>query len=161
MTAATFYRATVAGLMATFVMTLTGFWLDGLGLPGLDVGAMIAESTGHGWTWGNLAHFVNGALLGLIYVQWVRDRLPGNALVKGVGYGILTTLAAAIVVVPLAAGAGVFFSNTPVPGAMVAASTIAHLACGISLEMSYGVAERGARTGSAGTVDQPAQRARV
>ncbi|MFW6090168.1 MAG: hypothetical protein ACODAB_10470, partial [Gemmatimonadota bacterium] len=142
MTAGTFYRATVAGLIATFVMTLTGFWMSGLGLPQLDVGGMIAESTGHGWTWGNFAHFVNGALLALIYVQWVRDRLPGNALVRGIGYGILTTLAAAIVVVPLAADAGIFFSNTPMPGAMVAASTVAHLAFGLSLEIAYGVAER-------------------
>ena len=73
----------------------------------------------------------------------------------------MTTLAAAIVVVPLAAGAGIFFSNTPMPGAMVAASTVAHLAFGVSLEIAYGVAERGAAAESNVAAPEPAARRRV
>lgn len=142
-----FIRATIAGLIATFVMTLTGFWIDGIGLPQMDVGAMLAESSDHGWTWGNLAHFVNGVLLALIYVQWIRPNLPGNWIVKGIVYGILTTLAAAIVVAPLAAGVGIFFSKTPMPVAMTIASTIVHLAYGLALALSYEVAVNGRKIG--------------
>jgi uncharacterized membrane protein YagU involved in acid resistance len=149
-----FFRATIAGLIATFVMTMTGFWVDGIGLPQMDVGATLAESSDHGWTWGNLAHFINGVLLALIYVQWVRPNLPGNWIVKGIAYGILATLASAIVVAPLAAGAGIFFSKTPIPVAMTTASTIVHLAYGLALALSYEVAVRGAEVrGPLGAAD--------
>ncbi len=34
-----FWKTVVAGLIATYVMTMTGFWQSGLGLAALDVGA--------------------------------------------------------------------------------------------------------------------------
>lgn len=63
---------------------------------------------------------------------------------KGIAYGILTTLAAGVVIAPSAAGAGIFFSRTPEPLAMASASTIAHLAYGLALALSYDVAAHGA-----------------
>ena len=39
-----FWKTVVAGLIATYVMTMTGFWQSGLGLAALDVGAMITDS---------------------------------------------------------------------------------------------------------------------
>ncbi len=37
-----FWKTVVAGLVATYVMTVTGFWQSGLGLAAMDVGAMLA-----------------------------------------------------------------------------------------------------------------------
>ena len=39
-----FWKTVVAGLIATYVMTMTGFWQSGLGLAAVDVGAMITGS---------------------------------------------------------------------------------------------------------------------
>jgi len=152
------FRATVmAGAIATFVMTMTGFWQAGLGLPAMDVGAMLTGSLNaahgdggpYGPVAGNLAHLVNGVVLALIFVAFLQHRLPGGWLLQGVIYAALTTLAAALVVVPLAAGAGVFFSNTPIPGQMTLASTAIHLAYALALTLSLEVAGVGARGGGA------------
>lgn len=141
----------VAGLVATFVMTMTGFWQAGLGLPPMDVGAMLAgsmnvggDSEAYGIVAGNLAHFANGVVLALIFVAFLQWRLPGGWMLQGVIYAVVTTLAAALVVVPLAAGAGVFFSNTPMPGPMTVASTVIHVAYGLSLTLALEVGGVGA-----------------
>lgn len=146
-----FMATVVAGVVATFVMTMTGFWQAGLGLPAVDVGGMLAgsfngahaEARPYGVVAGNLAHFVNGVVLALIFVAFLQRRLPGGWLLQGLAYAILTTLAAALVVVPLAAGAGIFFTNTPMPGQMTLASTVVHLAYGISLTLALEVAGHG------------------
>lgn len=147
----TFGATVTAGLVATFVMTMTGFWQAGLGIPAVDVGGMLAGSMNgahadgqpYGVVAGNLAHFANGVVLALIFVAFLRDRLPGGWIVQGVIYAVLTTLAAAVVVVPLAAGAGIFFSNTPMPGPMTLASTVVHVAYGLSLTLTLEVAGAG------------------
>lgn len=137
-----------AGLVATFVMTMTGFWQSGLGLPAVDVGAMLAGSMNgahaaaepYGVAAGNLVHLANGVILALIFVAFLQRRLPGGWILQGVIYALLTTLAAVVVVAPLAAGVGIFFSNTPMPGAMTLASTVVHLAYGLSLTLALEVA---------------------
>lgn len=146
---ATFGTTVAAGVIATFVMTMTGFWQAGLGLPAVDVGAMLTGSMNaahgdgglYGPVAGNLAHFANGIVLALIFVAFLQRRLPGGWIVQGLIYAVLTTLAAGLVVVPLAAGAGVFFSNTPMPGKMTLASTTIHLAYGLALTLSLAVAD--------------------
>lgn len=144
----TFGATVAAGLVATFVMTMTGFWQAGLGLPAVDVGGMLAGSMNgahadgqpYGIVAGNLAHFANGVILALIFVALLQERLPGGWILQGLIYAVLTTLAAALVVVPLAAGAGIFFTNTPMPGPMTLASTVVHLAYGLSLTLSLDAA---------------------
>lgn len=44
------------------------------------------------------------------------SRVPGSWFVQGVIHGIITTFATVVIVVPLAAGVEIFFSNTPEPG---------------------------------------------
>ncbi len=34
-----FWKTVIAGLIANYVMTMTGFWQSGLGLAAIDVGA--------------------------------------------------------------------------------------------------------------------------
>lgn len=137
MSPANFWRATVAGFLATYVMTMTGFWQAGVGLPKLDTAATLAANMGHGYAWGMAAHFLNGTILALIYATWFYDRLPGGRLAKGVVYGLILTLVAWVVVGPLVSPAGPFFLNTPAPLMMLAGSLIVHLGYGIALGLSY------------------------
>ena len=128
-------------------MTITGFWQSGLGLPPIDVGAMLAQNMTaahpeqpYGLLAGNIVHVLNGILLALLWVVFGRPYLRANWFIEGVVYGLITTLAAALVVVPLVAGAGLFFSNTPVPVMMTLASLSIHLAYGLTLGLSLEMA---------------------
>ncbi|MDP6491263.1 MAG: DUF2938 family protein [Kiritimatiellia bacterium] len=131
-----------AGFIATFVLTMTGFWQAGIGLPKMDVGAMLAGSMGQAYAWGVLAHFIIGIILALMYVQWFRAWLPGPDLLRGLIYGVIACVAAALIVVPLATAstempAGVFFSNTDNAGGRIIGCLIMHVLYGISLGIAY------------------------
>ena len=149
-----FWKTVVAGLIANYVMIMTGFWQSGLGLAAVDVGAMITGSMTaahpdepYTLVAGNLAHFANGVVLALIWVAFLQERVPGNWILQGLVYALLTTLAAWTVVAPLAFGVGFFFTNTPAPGWMMLATLVVHLAYGLSLTLSLKVAGvRSART---------------
>lgn len=161
----TFWATVVAGLVATFVMTMTGFWQGTLGpLQHMDVGAMLAGSMnlGHedpryGIVAGNVVHYLNGVILALIFVAFLQNVTPGGWLVQGIVYGILLWIAAGLIVVPLATGtqAGLFFLNTPMPGSMLLSSLTFHLAYGVALTLSLqaaGIAPEKARAeGGAGS----------
>ncbi len=80
-----FWKTVVAGLIANYVMTMTGFWQSGLGLATIDVGAMIAGSmtaahpdAPYTLVVGNLVHFANGVILALIWVTFLQKRVPGE-----------------------------------------------------------------------------------
>lgn len=144
----TFWKTVVAGLVATYVMSLTGFLQSGLGLAAVDPAAMLAKSMTaahpslpYGLFAGNLMHYANGIILALVWVVFLQRLVPGNWIVQGIVYAILTSLAADVVVAPLAAGVGIFFLNTPAPGMMMLASTVAHLAYALTLTLSLKVAE--------------------
>ncbi|MDX2019005.1 MAG: hypothetical protein SF187_02095 [Deltaproteobacteria bacterium] len=143
-----YIRVAFAGLIATFVMTMIGFWQAGVGLPAIDVGAMLTasmnrahEGTPYGFWAGNLAHFANGVLLAYIFVFLVRDHLPRGWLVQGLAYALLTTLVAGLVVVPLASPAGVFFVNAPNTVMMALASFIVHIAYALALTATLRIIE--------------------
>ncbi len=141
-----FLRAMVAGFIATYVMTMTGFWQAGIGLPKMDPAGMMAAQMGQGYGWGQAAHFLNGIILALIYARWLYGLLPGAPLLKGVLFGIMATIAAVVAVVPLISASmptpvGIFFSNTPMPGAMLLGALIGHLAYGVALGLAYCPAE--------------------
>ena len=96
---------------------------------------------------GNLANFANGVILALIWVVFLQKRVPGNWIVQGLVYALITQLAAWVVVAPLAFGVGLFFANTPTPGRMMLATAAVHVAYGLSLTLSLQVAGvRAART---------------
>ncbi len=52
MTQANFLRAVVAGFIATYVMTMTGFWQAGIGLPKMDPAGLMARQMGQAYGWG-------------------------------------------------------------------------------------------------------------
>ncbi len=146
-----FWKTILAGMIASYVMTMTGFWQSGLGIPAVDVGAMIADSmtaahpdAPYTLVAGNLVHFANGVILALIWVAFLQQRVPGNWLVQGLVYALIAQLGAWVVVAPLAFGVGLFFMNTPAPGQMMLATAVVHVAYGLSLTLSLRVAGVGA-----------------
>ena len=146
-----FWKTIIAGMIASYVMTMTGFWQSGLGLEAIDVGAMITRSmtathpdTPYPLVAGNIAHFANGVILALIWVAFLQQRVPGNWIVQGLVYALLTTLGAWVVVAPLAFGVGLFFTNTPAPAQMMLATLVVHVAYGLSLTLSLRLAGVGA-----------------
>ena len=149
-----FWKTVVAGLIANYVMTMTGFWQSGLGLAAIDTAAMIAGSMTaahpdepYTLVAGNLAHFANGVILALIWVAFLQQRIPGNWVVQGLVYALLTQLGAWVVVAPLAFGVGFFFTKTPTPGWLMLSTLVVHFAYGLSLTLSLKVAGvRAART---------------
>src|SRR5207247_1420205 len=94
---------------------------------------------------GNLAHFMNGVLLALLFVALIRPYVPGSWLVHGLGYGLALAVIASAVVFPLVADVGVFFSRTRAPAAMLLGSLIMHLFYGFGLTLGLEVAGIGAR----------------
>ncbi len=147
MTGSQFWKTVIAGLIATFAMTVTGFWQSGLGLAPFDVGAMLTANMSashpdspYSLMAGNLVHVANGIVLALIWVAFLQNLVPGNWVVQGVIYAVIGTLVAVVIVVPLASGVGVFFSKTDAPGLMLVSALAAHLAYGLTLTLSLKVA---------------------
>jgi uncharacterized membrane protein YagU involved in acid resistance len=130
----------IAGVIASYVMTVTATWQAGLGLKAMDPSALMIASLNrahsealYGIAFGHLYHYLNGIALALLYFVVFRSRLPGNWLVRGGLYGVIAFLVADIVVSPLATGSGIFFSNMPEPLLMTVSSLVPHLAYGVAL----------------------------
>jgi hypothetical protein len=153
MSPSVFWKTFIAGVVATFVMTMTGFWQHGIGIRPIDVGAMLAANmtsvhpdTPYSLVAGNLAHFANGVLLAFLWVAFFRQYVPGSWLVHGFAYGIVLALAASVAFFPLIADVGVFFSHTRAPGAMLLTTTVVYVTYGMGLALSLELAGFGAST---------------
>src|SRR5438045_1851594 len=154
MSPSVFWRTAIAGFIATFVMTMTGFWQHGVGIRTVDVGWLLTTNMSSAHPElpyylfaGNLAHFANGVLLALLWVAFVRRYVPGSWLLHGLAYGVMLMVVADLIVFPLIADVGVFFARTRAPGAMILASLIVHLAYGLALTLSLELAGIGAAAG--------------
>jgi hypothetical protein len=147
MNSGTFWRTVISGFIATFVMAMIAFLQGGFGLPVIDVGHILKQSFNqvhefepYSILWGNIAYFIVGILLALIWVVFFKDRIPGNWFIQGIIYGIMITLIAALVVAPLASLAagdsfGIFYTNTWMPDLILLAGLIMHLGYGIVLTL--------------------------
>lgn len=131
-----YWRATVSGLIATYMMSVSAHWVTAIRLPAADPAKLMAFSLGGMSYWmGLAAHYANGVILGLMYARW-RDQVPGgNPWMKGVWVGILTTVAAQFVS-GLVGPQGFFWRRpNPLPGLLT--SLIAHLVFGLALAVAY------------------------
>lgn len=147
-----FWRTVVSGIIATFVMAMVAFLQGGFGLPTIDVGHILKSGFNHvhtgdpySITIGNIAYFVVGIKLALIWVVFLQNRAPGNWIVQGLLYGILISLVAGLFVAPLASRAagepfGLFYADTWAPGLMMLAGIIMHIAYGLTLTLCLKVA---------------------
>jgi hypothetical protein len=144
----TFIRTVISGFIATFVMTLISFLQGGIGLPVIDVGHILKQSFNHvhgtdvySIFWGNMAYNIVGVLLALTWVVFLQKRIPGNWFIQGVIYGMIISVAAGLIVSPVAALAagdsvGFFYFDTWVPGRILIAGLIMHLGYGLALTIS-------------------------
>lgn len=148
----TFWRTVVCGLIATFTMTMVSFLQGGIGLPAIDIGHILKETFNHvhgrevySLIWGNAAFNVGGVLMALFWVVFLQNRIPGNWIIQGIIYGILISIAAGLVISPLFARAagetfGIFYTDTWIPGKILVAGILMHLAYGVTLSLCLKVA---------------------
>jgi uncharacterized membrane protein YagU involved in acid resistance len=131
-------KAVRAGLAGTVVMTALMLMAPMMGMPPMNIGAMLGSVMGGNVVLGWMAHFVFGVVLAIGYAAVFVNRLPGAPFVRGALYSLLPWLMAQVVVMPMM-GAGLF------SGSMVAAggSMMGHIAYGIALGAVYGAGVRG------------------
>lgn len=139
---ADFTRAVVAGFIATYVMTMAGNWEVGVGLPEMDLGELLALNMAQSWVWGEIAHFLSGILLALLYACWPYTLLPGPGAIKGLIYGLILAGVAGMIISPLAFPAGFMFLKTPNPPIFILAGMMLHALYGITLGLIYEPARR-------------------
>ncbi len=140
-----FWRTIICGFIATFVMSMIAFLQGGLGLPVIDVGHIIQGSFNevhvyepYDIFWGNVAFYIGGILLALIWVVFLHNRIPGNWFVQGVIYGVIISIVAGLIISPLVSlaagdGFGIFYFDTWTPGLIILAGLIMHLGYGLVL----------------------------
>ena len=120
------------GLIATAVMTMLMLAAPMMGMPKMPIGNMLAAFM-HIPIWmGWIMHFVIGTMLAAAYIIVFKERLPGNAVIKGLLFSLIPFFMAQVIVMPMM-GAGLFSMNTPVPMMMVMGSLIGHLVYGLVL----------------------------
>ena len=113
----------VAGLIATVVLSALMLLKGMMGMmPDLDVIAMIAGMMGAGALMGWIAHFMIGAIYGLVFSQVAGHGTTGATVARGVGLGIAGWLVMMIVLMPMTGG-GVFGMAMP-SGMMVPVATL-------------------------------------
>ena len=100
-------RAVVGGFVATAVMTVLMLIAPMMGLPPMNVGAMLGSMIGGSLFFGWTAHFVIGTVLAIAYAAFFASRLPGRGFVRGALYGLVPWIVAQLVVMPMV-GAGAF-----------------------------------------------------
>ena len=134
-------RAVLAGLAGTAVMTMLMLLAPRMGMPPMNVGAMLGSVMGGNTTFGWVAHFMIGTILALGYAALLASRLPGAPALRGVLFSLLPWLMAQLVVMPMM-GAGIF------SGSMLAAggSLMGHLVYGAVTGQLYGEPEEYAAT---------------
>ena len=134
-------RGIVGGLAGTAVMTALMRMAPAMGLPPMNIGAMLGSVMGGSVVLGWMAHFMIGTVLAIVYAALFAARLPGPGFVRGALYGLAPWLVAQLVVMPMM-GAGAFGGSF---GAAFG-SLMGHLVYGAVLGSIYGTAASGTLT---------------
>jgi hypothetical protein len=104
--------AIVAGLVATHIATITGYWYHAIGLPAMDWpranGAQLVPKTSEltQFIVGGVFHYGTGVCFALLYVLTIHPRLPwrdttrGN-LAKAMLFALGLAVISALIMVPL------------------------------------------------------------
>ncbi len=135
-------RAILAGLIATLVMTMIMYAAPMMGMPKMDLAAMLGSMLNGGqmpapmsgsWMIGMMMHFINGTIIfPLIYAYLLYPLLPGSPWLKGVLWGIILWLISQAMMMPMM-GMGFFSANGPQPMMTVIGSLIGHIIYGAIL----------------------------
>lgn len=126
-------RAVLAGLAGTVAMTMLMLLAPAMGLPPMNIGAMLGSVMGGNVALGWAAHLMIGAALALGYAAVFSARLPGASPVRGAIFSLVPWLMAQIVVMPMM-GLGLFSGSALAAGG----SLMGHLLYGAVLGLVYG-----------------------
>lgn len=133
-------KAILGGFVATTAMTVLMYSGPMMGMPKMDVAAMLGGMLG-GWWMGMFAHFLNGTIIfPLIYAYLLFGSLPGSPWLKGTQWGLVLWFLSQAVVMPMM-GMGFFSANAPTPAMSVMGSLIGHFIYGALLGTIAGEAE--------------------
>ena len=132
-------RAIAAGITGTAAMTMLMLLAPKMGMPPMNIGAMLGSVMGGNVVLGWAAHFMIGTVLALSYAAVFAGRLPGAPAVRGAIFSLLPWLMAQLVVMPMM-GLGLF------SGSMLAAggSLMGHLLFGAVAGLVYGASTNSA-----------------
>lgn len=135
-------RAIGAGFVATLVMTMLIYVAPLMGMPHMDIAAMLGSLMNGGqmpavqsgpWWIGMGAHLMMGTLLfPLLYAFVVYGLLPGKPWARGLTWGIVLWVLMMVMVMPMM-GKGFFASDTPHPFLFAMGTLIGHLIYGAIL----------------------------
>jgi len=138
-------KAILAGFIATLVMTMIMYMAPLMGMPKMDVAAMLggmlsqtmpAPMSG-AWLLGMVLHVVNGSVIfPLIFASVLDKHLPGAPWGRGVVWGLILWFISQAMVMPMM-GAGLFSSQTPQPMMTVVGSLMGHIIYGAILGATY------------------------
>lgn len=126
----------VAGFSATIVLSALMIAKAMMGvMPGLDVIAMLSMMMGTSAVMGWIAHFMIGTVAWGGGFALLYDRIPGgNALIKGVVFGVAAWLGMMVLVMPMA-GAGFFGMAFGIMAPMM--TLVLHMIFGVVLGAVY------------------------
>jgi uncharacterized membrane protein YagU involved in acid resistance len=153
-------RAIAAGFIGTLVMTMVMMFAPAMGLPKMDIAAMLGSmfaaqppAMGSGfWLFGFGMHLMIGVAVLSSGFALVNSYLPtSSSLVRGLFFGVGVWLMAQLIVMPMM-GAGLFSSNLPRGMMMAAGSLIGHLIYGGIVGLVYGRRESEEVTAHASTL---------
>ncbi len=125
-------RVLWAGVAATVVMTAMMMFVAPMMGVHMDIAASLAGMMHMPWVLGLAVHLMLGAIaFPILFAAQVADRLPGNALMKGILFGAMLWLVMEFAVMPTM---GEGFLGLNGPGMMgAAAALMAHLVYGAIL----------------------------
>lgn len=139
-------KTIAAGLAGTVVMTIIMVMAPLVGMPKMDIAAMLGSKLAgeppapgsFAWTAGLVMRLMIGtALLSAVYAL-ARHYLPTSSpFAKGLIFGAIVWLVAQVMVMPMM-GAGMFSSNMPQGAMMAIGSLMGHLVYGGVLGSVYG-----------------------
>lgn len=134
-------KALWAGFVATVVMTIMMYAAPMMGMPKMDVAAMLGsmftgampQSWSGAWWTGMIIHFIDGTIIfALIYAYLLYPILAGSPWLRGTEWGLILFLLAQAIVMPIM-GMGFFSANAPRPFMSVMGSLIGHIVYGAIL----------------------------
>ena len=126
-------RAVLAGLAGTAAMTMLMLLAPTMGMPPMNIPAMLGSVMGGNVALGWVAHFMIGTVLALGYAAFFAGRLPGAPVLRGAIYSLIPWLMAQLIVMPMM-GLGLFSGSVLAAGG----SLMGHLLFGAVLGLVYG-----------------------
>lgn len=139
-------RAFLGGVAGTPVMTAVMMMASAMGMPKMDVAAILGGMlskvlpipNSFAWVVGLMMHLVIGSVvLSSIFVLAYKYLPLSSPLGKGFSYGTVVWLMAEVLVMPMM-GAGLFSLKMPQGATLAIASLLGHLIYGVVLASVYG-----------------------